>query len=288
MDHTGMLRVLAGYDGSLPAGAAIEVGGVLLPSAHAWITHLWTPPFADEAIRRRLRMRVGGLNDLVAAIDREGAAEAERVAAMGVALARTAGWEPEPLVERVFGGEGFAFGELADKCDADVVLVGSRSLGGTRAVLGSISDVAVHSTRRPVLVVPHPLLTNERADLPDGPVLIGWDGSAAARLAVTTAETIFPGRAKILAAVTDEATHTPVTPHEFLRLPTRGGHLTPGRAVAEALAGAAHRRRAAVVVVGSRGRSAPREILLGSVTMATLHHAHLPVLVTHHDTDDRR
>jgi len=102
---------------------------------------LWTPPFADDAIRRRLQTRVGGVNDLVAAIDREGTAEAERVAAMGVALARTAGWEPEPLVERVYGGEGFAFGELADKYDADVVVVGSRGLGGARAVLGSISDV---------------------------------------------------------------------------------------------------------------------------------------------------
>jgi nucleotide-binding universal stress UspA family protein len=34
-----------------------------------------------------------------------------------------------------------------------------------------------------------------------------------------------------------------------------------------------------VIVVGSRGRSARREILLGSVAMATLHRAHRPVLV---------
>jgi len=126
-------------------------------------------------------------------------------------------------------------------------------------------------------------LTGERADLAAGPVLIGWDGSAAARLAVETAETMFPDRVKILAVVTDEAVRPPATPHEFVRLPARGGHLTPGRTVAEALAGAADRRPAAVVVVGSRGRTAPREILLGSVAMATLHHAHRPVLVAHHD-----
>jgi nucleotide-binding universal stress UspA family protein len=34
-------------------------------------------------------------------------------------------------------------------------------------------------------------------------------------------------------------------------------------------------------MVGSRGRSAVREILLGSVAMATLHHTRRPVLVVH-------
>jgi len=34
-----------------------------------------------------------------------------------------------------------------------------------------------------------------------------------------------------------------------------------------------------MLVVGSRGRSAIREILLGSVAMATLHHAYRPVMV---------
>jgi nucleotide-binding universal stress UspA family protein len=49
--------------------------------------------------------------------------------------------------------------------------------------------------------------------------------------------------------------------------------------VAASLADYARRRAAAVLVVGSRGRSAMREILLGSVAMATLHHAYRPVLV---------
>ncbi|WP_092197969.1 universal stress protein [Blastococcus tunisiensis] len=38
-------------------------------------------------------------------------------------------------------------------------------------------------------------------------------------------------------------------------------------------------RGAAVIVVGWRGRSASRWLLLGSVAKATLHHAHRPVLV---------
>jgi hypothetical protein len=47
-------RVIVGYDGSLSASAAIEVGASLIPRADAWIGHLWTPPFASEALRRRL------------------------------------------------------------------------------------------------------------------------------------------------------------------------------------------------------------------------------------------
>jgi nucleotide-binding universal stress UspA family protein len=37
-----------------------------------------------------------------------------------------------------------------------------------------------------------------------------------------------------------------------------------------------------VIVVGSRGRSALREIRLGSVAMATLHHSPCPVVVVPH------
>jgi len=51
------------------------------------------------------------------------------------------------------------------------------------------------------------------------------------------------------------------------------------RAVGDALSLCAKDRGAALIVVGSRGRSAARQILLGSVAMAVLHHAHRPVLV---------
>ena len=43
---------------------------------------------------------------------------------------------------------------------------------------------------------------------------------------------------------------------------------------------------AAVLVVGSRGRSALREILLGSVAMAALHHSPRPVVVVPHRADE--
>ncbi|WP_432826993.1 universal stress protein [Dactylosporangium sp. CA-092794] len=274
-------RIVVGYDGSPAASAAMEAGARLFPDTHAWVAHLWTPPFASDNLRDRLWTGTAHLDEFVEAVEREGKREAERMAAIGVTLAEAAGWTAEPLVICSYGGEGLRFAELADKVDADVVLVGSRGLGGARAVLGSVSDMVVHYTPRPVLVVPHPLLIDEFEALAAGPVLVGFDGSAGARTALTTAARLFPARTLLPVTVDDGQTADEPEAGDIAleRLTLPGGHGTHGRSVAAALAGCARARSASVVVVGSRGRSAMREILLGSVAMATLHHVHLPVLV---------
>ena len=277
-------RVLVGYDGSPSAGAAIEVGASLIPEAQAWIGHLWTPPFASEALRRRLWKGAAAVNEFVDAIEREGAAEANRLAAMGVTVAVGAGWRAEALVERTYGGEGLQFTQLAEKLDPDLVLVGSRGLGGAKAVLGSVSDMVVHCASQPVLVVAHPLLMAERAALIDGPVIVGWDGSVGATAALAAVTRLFPTRTLELVGV-DQGDRNPPSAggHDVVSLEADGRHVTVARTVAETLAGHARRRQAALVVVGSRRRSAVREILLGSVAAATLHHAHRPVMVVPHD-----
>ena len=167
-------RVLVGYDGSPSASAAIDVAASLIPRAHAWIGHLWTPPFASEALRRRLWKGTAAVNEFVDAIEREGAGEANRLAALGITLAVAAGWDAQALVQRTYGGEGLQFTQLAEKLDPDLLVVGSRGLGGAKAVLGSVSDMVAHYASRPVLVVPHPLLMAERAAMIDGPVVVGW------------------------------------------------------------------------------------------------------------------
>jgi nucleotide-binding universal stress UspA family protein len=48
----------------------------------------------------------------------------------------------------------------------------------------------------------------------------------------------------------------------------------------------ADRDQAAVIVVGSRGLSGVRSVLMGSVSSAVLHHASQPTLVVHPETDD--
>ncbi|WP_431920935.1 universal stress protein [Nonomuraea jabiensis] len=279
------IDVIVGYDGSPAAAAAIDTGAALFPQAHAWIMHLWTPPFASESLRQRLWTGAADINAFIEAIEREGEAEARRLAETGVRLARTAGWDAEPLVRRTYGGEGLYVAQLVQDMNADLVLLGSRGLGGARAVLGSVSDMVVHYTPRPVLVVPHPLLSAEQDVLANGPVLIGWDGSPGAEAAFAAAQRLFLGRDLVLVSVDGAQSPSPagsqppvegITVH---RVDIASGSGPLGRAVAEALASAGRSRGAAALVVGSRGRSAVREILTGSVAMATLHHAHRPVIV---------
>nr|WP_174534625.1 universal stress protein [Micromonospora chalcea] len=276
-------QVMVGYDGSPAASAAIEAGALLFPGAHAWIGHLWTPPFASEELRKRLWTGKRNINAFVEAIEREGGREADRLTSVGVMLARAAGWDAEPLVCRSYGGEGLRLAELADEKQTDVLLLGSRGLGGARAVLGSVSDMAVHYSPRPVLVVPHPLLTDEHDALAAGPVVVGWDASAGAEAALDSTRRLFPERNVVLVAVDGDEGETP-TPEtaggqQVTVVRVSAGRGAPGRAVADALSAVATEHRASAVVVGSRGRTAMRKILLGSVAMATLHRAHRPVMV---------
>ena len=113
------------------------------------------------------------LDELTTLLEREGAAEAQRVAADGVSLARAAGWEAEPLAHRGYGGEGLELARLTEQLLSAAVVVGSRGLSGARAVLGSVSDMVAHYSPVPVLVVPHPLLADERESAATGPVVVG-------------------------------------------------------------------------------------------------------------------
>ncbi|MDG6106926.1 universal stress protein [Dactylosporangium aurantiacum] len=111
-------------------------------------------------------------------------------------------------------------------------------------------------------------------------LLFGYDGSPAASAARTLlAATVQEGE-----AADEAAGPLPVGDRVAERLWVPGDHTRHGlhgRSVAAALAGCARRGGAAVLVVGSRGRSAVREMLFGSVAMAALHHGHQPVLVVH-------
>jgi nucleotide-binding universal stress UspA family protein len=279
---------LIGHDGSLASGAAIEDCARLLPAAHALVVHLWTPPFASEQLRRRLWKGTSQVNAFVEAVEREGQREADRIAGMGVALAQAAGWTAEPLTVRCYGGEGLQLTELARKVDADLLLVGSRGLGGARAVLGSVSDMAVHYATQPVLVAPYPLLAADNDALAQGPVLVAWDGSAGAQTALEAAVRLWPPRRFILTSVDhhpDPPTLAGLPGMTVLRVTSR--HEGSAPAVADALSAAACDHGAAVMVLGSRGRSAVREIMLGSVAMSTLHRAHRVVMVVpRHDSSD--
>jgi nucleotide-binding universal stress UspA family protein len=287
-DETSTIRLLLCYDGSLPAGAAIEAASRLLPGALARVAYLWTPPLSSEAMRRRLWRGTGGVNEFMASVEREGEAEAHRLAAMGVALAGAHGWQAEPVVRRTYGGEGLQLGEIAQEVDADLIVAGSRGLTGTRAILGSVSDMLVHYALCPVLVVPHPLLQDEHGALSSGPIVVGWDGSAGAQAAWDDAARLFPARHIVPVFAGNVAEDAIPRVPDLVETPLIGGHAEHGRAVAGALANRARAKHAAAIAVGSHGHSALHEILLGSVAMAVLHHAYRPVLIVPHRraTDD--
>lgn len=276
--------VLVGYDGSASAAGAIEYGARLLPDAAVRIVHLWAPPFADAELRRRLWRRARSLEELQSLLEKEGAAEAERIAREGAALATASGWAARPLADCTLSGEGFALARLAEDLTPAAMVVGSRGLSGLRAVLGSVSDFVVHHSPVPVLVVPHPLLADERESAADGPVVVGHDGSSGSQRALATAASLFEGRELIVATVGTSAVdpgslaEAGAGAAEAVRLDSHG-LAQHARAVADALGACAAERAAAVIVVGSRGQSVRREILLGSVAVAALHHAHRPVVV---------
>lgn len=187
-------------------------------------------------------------------------------------------------VRQVAGGPGATLVEESRR--ADLVVLGSRGLGGFAGLLlGSVgTQVATHA-HCPVLVVRS---TDEPVPV-DGPVLAGVDGSESAELAVGYAADEAARRATTLVLVhvardgddTDDPPGLLATAGAAAR-GSRPGLVVeeqvlrsdrPDRALVEASA------RAALVVVGSRGRGGFAGLLLGSVGQTLVQHSHCPVLV---------
>ncbi|MUL83724.1 MULTISPECIES: universal stress protein [unclassified Mycolicibacterium] len=276
------MKVVLGYDGSLAANAAISSGAALFPAADAVVVYLCTPPFGSKGLRARLRHSARNVDELIDLVDSESEREAARLVDSGVILARAAGWHPEALVKRTWAGEGLGLAQVAEQLEPDVLIVGARGIGATDSKLGSVSDLVVHHAPRAVLVVSQHMVSAEYDAVAGGPVVVGVDGSAGSDRALTAARALFPDREVIAVAVDDgnigesaAVDSTAVeTAHRVRRFRGSGAGAT-----ADALVAFAEEQRAGVVVVGSRGRSALKKVLLGSVATATLQRTYRPVLV---------
>lgn len=269
------VQVLVGYDGSLSAATAIQAAARLLPGAIVRVVYLWEVPYAFPELRHRLRREAETVDDLAEALEREGLAEARRVAALGVAVAQPEGWTAQALVERCYGGLGYQFARLAEQDTTAMVVLGARGLSGLKGTLGSVSDVVAHISPVPVLVVPHPLTTGEWTAAAEGPVLMAHDGSDSFSEALVRASELFVGRnliqARVVSTEEDEPDSTGIV---HLRRHGYGAH-----GVANALSDYARQRHAGVIVVGSSGRSTGPTRLLGDVAKEVIHQAQRPVLI---------
>ena len=184
--------LLIAFDGSAAAEAAVRAAAALFPGARATVLTIHEP-----VVRPVTAFRAGGalmspelVEQNVAELERELVGEAKAAAAEGARLAEAAGLAAEPAVAP---GERQPWEPIlaaAAERGADVVVCGTRGRGAVaRSVLGSTSSSLLHHADRAVLIVP------EAEAPPDGPALIAYDGSPAAREAIAAVGRLLPGRA---------------------------------------------------------------------------------------------
>jgi nucleotide-binding universal stress UspA family protein len=267
--------ILVGYDGSSSSHQALSwaarearARGVTLTLCHTWVPGSAGPPLA------------GGTEDVA----RE---SAERILATGVRTAFA------PDVRKLLT-EGSAARMLCEhSADADMVVVGSRGLGGLSGLmLGSVSLQVTALATVPVVVVRghwRPV-----GEYQPGHIVVGADGSggpddalafggteAALRgvpLTVVCALADAPGNLGMAQRIEEdversiirwEKDHPDVQVHRQITL----------ESPRSALLAAA--QDAQLLVVGCRGRGGMEGMTLGSVTQALLWHAPCPLAVIH-------
>ncbi|MFJ2082152.1 universal stress protein [Micromonospora chokoriensis] len=203
-------------------------------------------------------------------------------------------------VRQVAGGPGITMIEESRR--ADLVVVGSRGLGGFAGLLlGSVgSQVAAHA-HCPVLVV----RPDEQPIPVDAPVLVGVDGSESSRLAAgyaadeaalrdvpvvlvhvgppTEGRTVPEEVEESQAAYQADAVRLLADASAAVRAehPDLVVREHPVRAAGAAQGLIEASGNASLLVVGTRGRAGFTGMLLGSVSQAAIQHAHCPVLVAH-------
>jgi nucleotide-binding universal stress UspA family protein len=160
--------ILMSYDGSADAAAAIDRLAHVMPGATVTVLTVWEP-FMQTVARTGMGMGMGmGVTGGYSGADAESVDEGIRQAALetatdGTERATAAGLVAKPWIEQRDGGVATTILGVADDIDADVIVMGTRGRGGTKAfLLGSVSRAVVEHADRAVLVVPSPELADRR------------------------------------------------------------------------------------------------------------------------------
>jgi nucleotide-binding universal stress UspA family protein len=297
---------LIAYDGSPSSATAIAVAGRLLRGRDAVVCHVWSG--VSQAVFRTTPATLPGvLGDAATELDELDSEAAANVAAEGVELARSAGFDSRPWAPRRQTKTWRAILDAADESGATVLVCGAHGISGVgRALLGSVSTSLVHHSRIPVLVVPH--TASEEAM--SGPPLLCYDGSDGARTAIAAAcELLGARRALVFHCWESWASEAPALAgvsatvqgmaaeldeiateqsrdrvKEGIEVAERAGFEAEGLSerapgpIWMAALDAAEQHGSGVIVAGSRGLTGV-SAALGSVSNGVVHHSRRPVLV---------
>jgi nucleotide-binding universal stress UspA family protein len=281
-------------------------------SDHARLALKWA---ADEA-----RLRGSGLRVLFASDRRpkglpgwyeegDGAEAAHRSAGEAVvedAVGLVATRHPGMAVhgETVEGTGASVLVDASD--DADLLVVGARGSGGFAGLLlGSVSHQCIHHAHCPVAVV-HASTDDPAPRRSGGRIVVGFDGSAGAELALDWAL----GEARVRDATVEAVFAWQYPPvGSYLTGPSTA-HEADARRITDAAAARAARSEPSVpfearsavdatvpvlvdgsdgadlLVVGARGHGAFRDLLLGSIAQQCANHARCPAVVVREGRDE--
>jgi nucleotide-binding universal stress UspA family protein len=289
------MRVLVATDGSPSSGIAVDlVAGIHWPAGSVirLVEAIDAPPVPVE-----------GPWPAISLVEREERSKAlwrQAVDMLDAAGARIDRSGSEVSIEVLRGRAASAIVDAAERFGADVIVLGSRGRGTIESmILGSVSSEVVDHAAVPVLVA--------RTRSID-PVILAWDGSSCARVAVDVIKAwrIFESACVRVVSVADIG--TPwwtgfATGAEALveegAVANRRVHAEFARDVADELLSAgldavgecregdpatqlilaAADDDAKLIVLGTHGRTALERLLMGSVARNVLHHARCSVLV---------
>jgi nucleotide-binding universal stress UspA family protein len=157
--------ILASYDGSADAQAAIDHAARLMPGAETTVLTVWEPFQAAMSRTGGQGMGMGTSYPVNSEIDAANEEAARARAAEGAERATAAGLVAEPRIAVRQDGIAGAILAVGDELGADAIVLGTRGLTGIRSMLlGSVSHAVLQHADRSVIVVPSPAIVDERRE----------------------------------------------------------------------------------------------------------------------------